>query len=330
MIMENKIPQKAFDSQLHIIRDPRFDVDMYKVGELYVINNSSKHIDDNVWHINVNKVVGILKYVHEKFLTFTVLRYYEHDNTMSYNSKPLKIDIENIIDKQIEIERLMTETEAVVYLTSIIPKVCAEELIPKPIDEKPVLDEAKQSTLDPKDPKFNRLLGIVPDRSQFPYTLEHTHSYQELQAAYKINTPEESAEIAKDSQMNIVNDIMKSESITEKAESDRYTGPDPIVVKDDTIINRLNYTCRTPGTKPGVALLFFKEDGSFAYEFFDRFKESIKVTLKRGETTISFRTSPKNITANENIISVRNGNCTIRIVLHKDSFYKIFDEIRFE
>lgn len=365
--MENKIPQKSFDAQLHIIRDPRFDVDKYKVGELYVINNSSKHIDDNVWHINVNKVVGILKYVHEKFLTFTVLRYYEHDNTVSYNSKPLKIDIEDIIDKQIEIERLLTETEAAVYLMGAISKECAKDIIPESSNEKPVLADKykgdlshfilpnsfgekylytdgtlknidmgeKQSTLDPKDPKFNRLLGIVPDYSQypyslFPYTLERTHSYQELQAAYKINTPEEAAEIAKNSQMNIVNDIMKSEPITEKEESDRYTGPDPIVVKDDTIINRLNYRCRTPGTKPGVALLFFKEDGSFACEFFDRFKECIKVTLKSEETTISFRTSPKNITANENTISMRNGNGTIKIVLHKDSFYKIFDEICFE
>lgn len=325
--MENKIPQKSFDAQMHIIRDVHFDVDKYKVGELYVIN-----LKDPAYLSVQNKTIAQLTEVKEHELKFKTLALnYDPETGNSYNTYSiggLRYTIDDIIERRIEIERLMTETEAVVYLTSIIPKVCAEELIPKPIDEEPVLAGKykgdlshfiipnslacgeKQSTLDPKDPKFNRLLGIVPDHSQFPYTLERTHSYQELQAAYKINTPEEAAEIAKNSQMNIVDDFMESAV--------------------DTNIDRLNYTCRTPGTKPGVALLFFKEDGSFAYEFFDRFKESIKVTLKSGETTISFRTSSKNITADRDTISMRNGNGTIKMVLHKDSFYKIFDEICFE
>ena len=95
----------------------------------------------------------------------------------------------------------------------------------------------------------------------------------------------------------------------------------------DTNINRLNYICCIPGTKRGVS--FIKDDGSFACEFFDKFKEGIKVNLRCEETEISFRTSPKNIAADENTISVRNGNGTIKIVLHKDSFYKVFNIIRF-
>ena len=149
------IPQKSFDKQMHIIRDARFDVDKYKVGELYVINNSSKHIDDNVWHINLDKVVGILKYVHEKFLSFKVLRYYEHDNTVSYNSSPLRIDIDDIINKQIEIERLMTETEAVVYLMGAVSKECAKDVIPEPSNEKPVLADKYNGDLS----QFTTLLG---------------------------------------------------------------------------------------------------------------------------------------------------------------------------
>ena len=358
--MGNKIPQKSFDAQMHIIRDAHFDVDKYKVGELYVINNALKILDNNNELHDIdktlkdfvdcepilfqkNKVIGELIKADERSLTFKVLVNHPDPRYVAvYSYAHFTLSIDKILEYHIEIERLLTETESIVYLTSTIPKICAEDLIPKPIDEKPVLTDkykgdlskfvtpnslacdekyfhsdgtlknidmgAKQSTLDPKDPKFNRLLGIVPDHSQFPYTLEHTHSYQELQAAYKINTPEEAAEIAKDSQMNIVDDIMESAV--------------------DTNINRLSYICHIPGIKRGVS--FIIEGGSFAYELFDRFEESIKVTLKSGETVISFRTSPKNITANENIISVRNGNCTIRIVLHKDSFYKIFDEIRFE
>lgn len=341
--MENKIPQKSFDAQMHIIRDVHFDVDKYKVGELYVIN-----LKDPAYLSVQNKTIGQLREVKEHELKFKVLALnYDPETGNSYNTYSiggLRFTIDDIIERRIEIERLMTETEAVVYLTSIIPKVCAEELIPKPIDEEPVLADKykgdlshfvspnslacgekyfysdgtpknidmgeKQSTLDPKDPKFNRLLGLVPDHSQFPYTLERTHSYQELQAAYKINTPEEAAEIAKNSQMNIVNDIMESESAV------------------DTNIDRLNYICRIPGRVRGIS--FIIEGGSFAYELFDKFEESIKVTLKSGETVISFRTSSKNITADRDTISMRNGNGTIKIVLHKDSFYKIFDEICFE
>ena len=43
-IQLNAGAQKAFDSQLHIIRDVHFDVDKYKVGELYVINNTLEGI----------------------------------------------------------------------------------------------------------------------------------------------------------------------------------------------------------------------------------------------------------------------------------------------
>lgn len=264
--MGKMIPQKSFDSQLHIIRDARFDVDKYKIGELYVINNSSKHIDDNVWHIGSDKkVVGILKYAHEKFLTFQVLRYYEHDNSVSYNSAPLRIDIDDIIDKQIEIERLLTETEAAVYLSM-----------------------------------------IVPDYSQFPYTLERTHSYQALQAAYKID--EETAKDCVD-----FGQIAKD-----------------LVEEDPNIIDKTQYVCYLSSRKPPVPFTFINENGTFAHELFDGYDTSLKVTLIKGDTIISMRTAVKNLKVDVNTITIGNGNHTISITLHKDSFYKVYDKITFE
>ena len=187
--MSKKITQKAFDSQLHIIRDVHFDIDKYKVGELYVINNTLEGIVDNddIKTFQGGKVIGQLVKANRDSLIFEVPVYFKDPNTGGiYSFEDVTLSIDTIINYRIEIERLLTETEATVYLMSAISKECAKDIIPEPISRNPVLDEVKQSTFDPKDPKFNRLLGIVPDHSQFPYTLERTHSYQELQAAYKI------------------------------------------------------------------------------------------------------------------------------------------------
>jgi hypothetical protein len=220
------------------------------------------------------KTVAQLREVNEHELKFKVLALNHDPKTgNSYNTYSiggLRFTIEYVIDRQIEIERLLTETEAAVYLMGEISKECAKDIIPEPNNGNPVLE----------------YIG------------------QDDKVAYKND--------------EAFDRFMRSEPITVKMESDSEV---------DTNINRLNYICCIPGTKRGVS--FIKENGSFACEFFDKFKEGIKVNLRCGETEISFRTSPKNIAADENTISMRNGNGTIKIVLHKDSFYKVFNIIRF-
>jgi hypothetical protein len=153
--MENKIPQKSFDEQMHIIRDVHFDINKYKVGELYVINQK----DPNYLSVQ-DKTVAQLTEAHEHELKFKVL-VMNHDLTSgdlfsTYYVCDLSLTIDDIIKRQIEIERLMTETEAVVYLTNAISKECAKNIIPDPSNEKPVLADKYNGDLS----QFTTLLGI--------------------------------------------------------------------------------------------------------------------------------------------------------------------------
>lgn len=278
--MENKIPQKSFDEQMHIIRDVHFDVDKYKIDELYVI----KHKITNAHTID-GKMVGKLIKANAHALTFDIFTEVIPEGILPtdphnyYGITTITLLLDDIIEKKIEIERLMTETEAVVYVTSAIAKERAKDIIPEPINRTSVADTYKGD-----------LSCFVPLK---------------LTAAYRND--------------DAFDRFMRSEPIAVKIESESAV---------DTNINRLNYVCFIPGNKRGVS--FIKDDGSFAYELFDRFKGGIKVSLKCEELTISFRTSSKNITADGDTISIKNGNGTIKTVLHKDSFYKVFDIIRFE
>lgn len=279
--MENKIPQKSFDEQMHIIRDVHFDVDKYKIDELYVI----KHKITNAHTID-GKMVGKLIKANAHALTFDIFTEVIPEGILPtdphnyYGITTITLLLDDIIEKKIEIERLMTETEAVVYVTSAIAKECAKDIIPEPINRASVADTYKGD-----------LSCFVP--------LKPTAAYRNDDAFDR---------------------FMRSEPITVNIGSESTV---------DTNINRLNYTYCTPGNSLS-AVSFICSDGSFAYKYFERFKESIKVDLRSGETAISFKTSPKNITADGDTISIRNGNGTIKTVLHKDSFYKVFDIIRFE
>lgn len=288
--MENKIPQKSFDEQMHIIRDVHLDVDKYKIDELYVI----KHKITNAHTID-GKIVGKLIKAEGNALTFDIFTEVIPEGLLPtdphryYCIKTIMLLLDDIIEKQIEIERLLTETEAVVYITSAIAKECAKDIIPEPINEKPVLTGKH-----------------IGDLSRF------MPSQRKLSAAYKIDK-DDAKELIENGPMKIVEDMMNNNT-------------DDSAV--DTKINRLNYMCYIPGTKNGIS--FICSDGSFAYGLFDKFKGSIKVSLRCEELAISFRTSSKNITADGDTISIKNGNGTIKTVLHKDSFYKVFDIIRFE
>lgn len=296
--MKNKIPQKSFDSQLHIIRDVHFDVDKYKVGELYVINNTLEGIVDNddIKTFQSGKVIGQLVKANRDSLIFEVPVYFKDPNTGGiYSFEDMTLSIDTIINYRIEIERLLTETEAAVYLGMA------------------AVDEAKQSTLDPADPKFNRLLGIVPDRSQFPYTLERTHSYQELQAAYKID--EETAKECVDfGQM--AKDLVEEDPVAEmvKHRDSRYL---------------MSHLKSTSQSLPYV-LTFINDKGEFDPTPFKDMIGNIKITMSKGTSEIVWYTAKRNIRIVPNTIEIRNRNGTVQMILTKDTFFLMFDKITFE
>lgn len=314
--MSKKITQKAFDSQLHIIRDVHFDVDKYKVGELYVINNTLEGIADNddIKTFQGGKVIGQLVKANRDSLIFEVPVYFKDPNTGGiYSFEDVTLSIDTIINYRIEIERLLTETEAAVYLMNAISKECAKDIIPEPISRNPVLDEAKQSTLDPADPKFNRLLGIVPDHSQFPYTLERTHSYQELQAAYKID--EETAKECVD-YGQMAKDLVEADPVAEmiKGRDSRYL---------------MSHLKSTSQSLPYV-LTFINDKGEFDPTPFEDMVGTIKITMKKGTSEIVWYTAKKNIRIVPNTIEIRNRNGTVQMILTKDTFFLMFDKITFE
>lgn len=296
--MGYNMPEKIFDQHMHIVRDVHFDVDKYKVGELYVINNTLEDIADNddIKTFQGGKVIGQLVKANRDSLIFEVPVYFKDPNTGGiYSFEDMTLSIDTIINYRIEIERLLTETEAAVYLGMA------------------VLDEAKQSTLDPKDPEFNRLLGIVPDRSQFPYTLERTHSYQELQTAYKID--EETAKECVDfGQM--AKDLVEEDPVTEmvKHRDSRY------------LMSHLKSTAQS---LPYV-LTFINDKGEFDPTPFKDMVGTIKITMRKGTSEIVWYTAKKNIRIVPNTIEIRNRNGTVQMILTKDTFFLMFDKITFE
>lgn len=294
--MGYNIPEKIFDQHMHIVRDVHFDVDKYKIGELYVI----KHKITNAHTID-GKMVGELIEADAHALTFDIFTKVTPEGILPtdphnyYSIETITLFIDDIIEKKIEIERLMTETEATVYLGMA------------------VLDEAKQSTLDPKDPKFNRLLGIAPDRSQFPYTLERTHSYQELQTAYKIDkeTAKECVDFGQ-----IARDLVEEDPVAEmvKHRDSRYL---------------MSHLKPTSQSLPYV-LTFINDKGEFDPTPFKDMVGTIKITMRKGTSEIVWYTAKKNIRIVPNTIEIRNRNGTVQMILTKDTFFLMFDKITFE
>ena len=275
-----------------------FDVDKYKVGELYVINNTLEGIADNddIKTFQGGKVIGQLVKANRDSLIFEVPVYFKDPNTGGiYSFEDMTLSIDTIINYRIEIERLLTETEAAVYLGMA------------------AVDEAKQSTLDPADPKFNRLLGIVPDRSQFPYTLERTHSYQELQAAYKID--EETAKECVD-YGQMARDLVEEDPVAEmvKHRDSRYL---------------MSHLKSTSQSLPYV-LTFINDKGEFDPTPFEDMVGTIKITMRKGTSEIVWYTAKKNIRIVPNTIEIRNRNGTVQMILTKDTFFLMFDKITFE
>jgi hypothetical protein len=299
--MKNKIPQKSFDAQMHIIRDVHFDVDKYKVGELYAI----KHKVD-LAHTIDGKIVGELTAVDPTMLRFNIfIGWCKNSGATApkperlYSIEPLELSINEIIDKRIEIERLLTETEAAVYLTSVFVKESANDLF-------------KAQLAWQKGP-----VGVdyfcTPEKYQGDISV-YSSLKSDIQAAYKINTPEEAVEIAKDSQMNIVDDIMKA------AEEEKK-----------------NYAVWLTGYLSGLSKPFsiLDSEGNFDPVPFDGLTTGsgrVRVKLVKGYSTVQFNVHSKyiKVTSDEIIITGNKNKSSICMTLMRDNFREMFDKIEFE
>ena len=264
-----------FDQHMHIVRDVHFDVDKYKVDELYVIN-----LKDPAYLSVQGKIIAQLTEAKEHELKFKALTLnYDPETGNSYNTYGiggLRFTIDDIIDRRIEIERLLTESEADFRTVNMIT----------------------QYTGLPTTPPSHIIEQLKSD----------------IHAAYKINTPEEAAEIAKYSQMNIVDDILRA------AEEEKK-----------------NYVVWLTSIYDGSSKPFpiLDSEGNFDPEPFKGLTNGsgrVLVKLIKGNSTIQFNVLSKYIkVTSDAIIITRNKNkSSICMTLMRDNFREMFDKIEFE
>lgn len=286
--MGNMIPQKSFDAQMHIIRDVHFDVDKYKVGELYAI----KYKTPNALTID-EKIVGKLTKVERDALTFDIFERCplesipEHDMKNHYTIETLILSIDLILRDRIEVERLLTETEAAVYLMSTISKECAKDIIPEPSNEKPALVDKYKGDLSWVAP----LLGIDG----------HTFPNKELPQQHTKND-------------DAFDRFMKSEPITVKIESESAA---------DTTVHKRYITFFYGVTND---ILINGHINVYAFHL-DSYPQFYYVYLKKGETTITMRVSPSKMHFLNDRIIIGDRSCSTKMVLHVDTMCDMFDEI---
>lgn len=136
----------------------------------------------------------------------------------------------------------------------------------------------------------------------------------DIHAAYKINTPEEAAEIAKYSQMNIVDDILRA------AEEEK---------KNYAVL----LTDAFSGLKKSFPIL--DSEGNFDPEPFKGLNTGsgrVQIKLVKGNSTIQFNVHSKYIkVTSDAIIIIENKNkSSICMTLMRDNFREMFDKIEFE
>ena len=290
--MGNMIPQKSFDAQMHIIRDVHFDVDKYKVGELYVIKHNINNAHTNHFTID-GKMVGKLIEAEPCALTFDIFTKVTPEGILPtdphnyYGITTITLLLDDIIERQIEIERLLTETEAAVYLMGAISKECTKEIIPEPSNEKPVLADKYKGDLS----QFTPLLGI--DGYKFPN--------KELPQQHTKND-------------DAFDRFMKSEPITVKIESESAA---------DTKVNKRYITFFYGVTND---ILINGHINVYAFHL-DSYPQFYYVNLKRGETTITMRVSPSKMHFLNDRIIIGDRSCSTKMVLHVDTMCDMFDEI---
>lgn len=294
--MGNMIPQKSFDAQMHIIRDVHFDVDKYKVGELYAI----KYKTPNALTID-EKIVGKLTKVERDALTFDIFERCslesipEPDVRNHYTIETLILSIDLILKDRIEVERLLTETEAAVYLMRTISKECAKDIIPGPSNEKPALADKYKGVSH----------FILPNSSacgeKYLYT-DGSLQYigQDNKAAYKND--------------DAFDRFMRSEPITVKMESESA-----VDTKEDKRYITFFYGITND-------ILINGHINVHAFEL-DSYPQFYYVYLKKGETTITMRVSPSKMHFLNDRIIIGDRSCSTKMVLHVDTMCDMFDEI---
>ena len=300
--MGYNISEKSFDQYMHIVRDVHFDVDKYKVGELYVINNTLEGIADNddIKTFQGSKVIGQLVKANMDSLIFEVPVYFKDPNTGGiYSFEHITLSIDTIINYRIEIERLLTESEADFRTVNMISQGQIKDIIPEP---------------DKSDDKYKGDLSIYAGLPTTPpsHIIEQLKS--DIHAAYKINTPEEATEIAKYSQMNIVDDILRA------AEEEKK-----------------NYVVWLTSIYDGLSKPFpiLDSEGNFDPEPFKGLTNGsgrVRVKLVKGNSTIQFNVLSKYIkVTSDAIVIMKNKNkSSICMTLMRDNFREMFDKIEFE
>ena len=185
--MGYNIPEKIFDQHMHIVRDVHFDVGKYKVGELYVI----RHTINNDLIID-GKKVGRLVEAETNALTFDILTKVTPDGISPadphnyYGITTITLLLDDIIEKKIEIERLMTESEADFRAANIVSVKVEPE---------------GQSVLADK---------YKGDLSIYTPLLGTPNPSPDIQAAYKINSKEEAEDLAENSMLKIAEEVYNS------------------------------------------------------------------------------------------------------------------------
>lgn len=297
----SKLPQKSFDSQLHIIRDVHFDVSKYKIGELYVINHM---IHPNYLHFGDSpcKTVGYLKTASEYSLQFRTMKRCKICNDTdavyyTYTIDDFTLTIDEIIEKEIEIERLLTETEAAMFLAGDM----LEKSTKKAANE--LFGYGKETTYTSEDlKKYDAMLGYGKAfHDNFWKDSRNCKSQQEIKAAYKID---------EDTAKDCVNfgEMAKEAAVREMAEYMKY-----MVIR-----------------KNGEKLSLFKDGFVFNVDLLDTLSGTVKIKMTKRDSEIIIFTSSKNITADFNAIDIRNRNGSIEMTLRKEDVRLMFDNIIFE
>jgi hypothetical protein len=227
----------------------------------------------------------------------------------TYTIDDFTLTIDEIIDKEIEIERLLTETEAAVYLTGVMLKDSTK----KAANE--LFGYDKETTYTSEDlKKYDAMLGYgKASHDNFWKDSRRCGSQQEIKAAYKIDedTAKECVDFGQ-----MAKDLVEEDPVAE-------------VVKHGDSRYLMSHLKSTSQSLPYV-LTFINDKGEFDPTPFKDMVGTIKITMRKGTSEIVWYTAKRNIRIVPNTIEIRNRNGTVQMILTKDTFFLMFDNIIFE
>lgn len=295
--MGYNIPEKIFDQHMHIVRDVHFDVDEYKVNELYVI----RHTISNA-HTVDGKMIGKLIKAEPDALTFDIFTkvtpkdiiILPTDPHNYYSIETITLFIDDIIEKKIEIERLMTESEADFRTANIVSVKVEPEC-------KSVLADKYKGDLSIYAPLLR-----TPNPSPFDQMILSSKSRlkSDIQAAYKINNKEEAEDLAENSMLKIAEEVY-----------------------DSSLDEYRNYTVDIP--EMGEPFSFVNINWKFNTKAFENLCGKIEVAFRKGSNQIRFNTSNKFIFVTEDTIRILNKS-GLNVTIYNNDFRESFDKIEFK